>query len=143
MAVRVIAAMFLGALLGIEREVHGRPTGLRTLSLVAAGAAVFTVLGLLKAGPDANRIAAQVVTGVGFLGAGVILHREDRVRGMTTAATVWIAAAIGMSAGYGHLGLAVVVTVLALIALAVLRPLESMWLRREDPPAAAPGDQSE
>lgn len=97
-----LAALF-GALIGLEREVSDKPAGMRTFSIVALGSALFSVVGLVTFDiTDAGaRIAAQVVTGVGFLGAGTILHHRGDVIGLTTAAGIWGAAAIGMGFGFG------------------------------------------
>src|SRR5260370_29402317 len=94
--------MVLGLALGTEREVQGRPAGMRTMALIGAGAGLFTAIGLVPAfgtRVDPTRIAAQIVTGVGFLGAGSILRQGEEVRGLTTAASIWVTAAIGMAGG--------------------------------------------
>lgn len=92
---RLALAGFLGALIGLERELRGYPAGIRTIALVALGACLFTDVSRLMGGND--RVAAQIVTGIGFLGAGVIFREGYTVRGITTAATIWSAAAIGMA----------------------------------------------
>src|SRR3989454_9286220 len=94
---RLVLAGFLGAFIGVEREVRGYPAGIRTLALVALGACLFTDISRLLGGDD--RVAAQVVTGIGFIGAGVIFREGLSVRGITTAATIWAAAAVGMAVG--------------------------------------------
>ena len=101
--VLALTALFAGAIIGTERERHDKPAGLRTLILVCLGAAVYTMASYLFATPsgDPGRIAAQIVTGVGFLGAGAILQSGGIVSGMTTAATVWMTAAVGIVAGSG------------------------------------------
>ncbi|MDQ6918913.1 MAG: MgtC/SapB family protein, partial [Candidatus Dormibacteraeota bacterium] len=101
---RVFIALVLGALIGIEREYRGHPAGVRTLAMVSVGSCIFTAVGIFVFPghvTDPTRIAAQVVTGVGFLGAGAIFRADDGVKGLTTAATVWVVAAIGMSVGFG------------------------------------------
>lgn len=95
---RLALAGVLGAVIGLERELRGYPAGIRTLALVTLGAALFTDASRLFDG-DAGRVAAQIVTGIGFLGAGVIFREGYTVRGITTAATIWSAAAIGMAVG--------------------------------------------
>jgi putative Mg2+ transporter-C (MgtC) family protein len=111
----VLAACLAGAIVGTERERHEKPAGLRTLVLVCLGSAVFTIASFIFATStqDTGRVAAQIVTGIGFLGAGVILHGRSSVTGATTAATIWMTAAIGMVAGAGYawgaLGLSVLV----------------------------------
>ena len=138
---RIFIAAVLGGILGLERDIHGRGAGLRTHLLVSAGAALFMVLSIyisrLAVGipadfnkvTDPGRIAAQIVTGIGFLGAGVIIKEGFTVRGLTTAACLWIAAAIGMSAGAGLYTIATVTTILALFSLVILRRLEHFYRR--------------
>ncbi len=101
MLIPVLLAIFLGGILGWQRERWGKSAGPRTHALVCAGSALFTVLSVsgFGLGSDASRVASQIVVGIGFLGAGIILHRENRVEGLTTAAGLWAAAAIGMALG--------------------------------------------
>jgi putative Mg2+ transporter-C (MgtC) family protein len=132
LGLRLLIALVLGAAIGLEREYHAHPAGLRTLIMVSLGACLFSMLGPLLIQPgskigDPTRIAAQVVTGIGFLGGGAILRTHDRVQGMTTASTIWGVAAIGMAVGFGFYTLAIFATVLSLIALVGIRPLEE-WL---------------
>ncbi len=101
---KLAVALLIGAIIGLEREMHNKSAGLRTITLITVGAALFTILSL-KFEQDA-RIAAQIVSGVGFLGAGVILFAEGRVKGLTTASSIWAAAAAGMSVGMGEFLLA-------------------------------------
>ncbi|MEK7950246.1 MgtC/SapB family protein [Luteolibacter soli] len=100
-----LAAVISGALIGAERERHEKPAGLRTLMLVCLGSAAFTMISyaFTSTTGDSGRVAAQIVTGIGFLGAGAILHDRSNISGMTTAATIWATAAVGMAAGAGHL----------------------------------------
>ena len=102
--VLALAAVLCGLLLGGERQRREKPAGLRTLSLVCLGSAIFTILSFAFTSTtgDSGRVAAQIVTGIGFLGAGVILHGRRVVSGMTTAAIIWVAAAIGMAVGAGY-----------------------------------------
>jgi putative Mg2+ transporter-C (MgtC) family protein len=138
-ALRLCAAAGLGGLLGLERELRGQIAGLRTHLLVSLGACLFTVAsmyavvplgageeGRLDAGVrgDITRIASQVVVGIGFLGGGAILHHGANVRGLTTAANLWLTAAVGLSAGLGFHSAAVAGTLLGLLALSGLRPVE-------------------
>lgn len=120
-------AAALGAAVGLERELGTQPAGLRTHMLVSLGAALFTLAGadLLKGG-DPARVAAQVVTGVGFLGGGAILREGATIRGLTTAASLWVTAAIGLAVGLEHWSAAVVATV---VVVAVLWPTK--YLERE------------
>jgi putative Mg2+ transporter-C (MgtC) family protein len=131
---RLLATVALGGTIGFERERNEQPAGLRTHILVALASATFMVVseyfvyfqhytkdGLINV--DVSRIAAQIVTGIGFLGGGVILRSGMRIKGLTTAASLWLVAAIGMATGAGMYLLAVEVTILALFALEVLRKL--------------------
>lgn len=127
--VRLIAAAVLGALIGWERELMNRSAGLRTHILVSLGSALFTILSLTafrEVGKvnDPARIAAQVVSGIGFLGAGTILKHGATVRGLTSAATLWVVAAIGMAAGSACYVGALATTLIALLTLVSLRMLE-------------------
>ena len=96
--------------MGVERELRGHPAGIKTMGLISIGACMFTALGLLPVfgkNVDPTRIAAQIVTGVGFLGAGAIMRQGDDVRGLTTAASIWVAASLGMAVGFGYFAVAV------------------------------------
>jgi putative Mg2+ transporter-C (MgtC) family protein len=137
--VRILVAAALGGILGIERDIHGRQAGLRTHLLVSAGAALFFILSTHIATfdvivppeftkvTDPGRIAAQIVTGIGFLGAGVILKEGLTVIGLTTAACLWISAAIGMASGAGLYVIATSTTVMALFSLILLRWFERFY----------------
>ncbi|MGB5924697.1 MAG: MgtC/SapB family protein [Dehalococcoidia bacterium] len=116
---RVLLAVALGAAIGYQRERAGKAAGMRTLVLVSAGAALFTVVSIFgfgTEGVDISRVAAGVVVGVGFIGAGVILRgqREEEVAGLTTAATIWVTAGIGLTAGAGMYLVAVIATAVIL-----------------------------
>jgi putative Mg2+ transporter-C (MgtC) family protein len=142
---RVIVALVIGALVGIEREYRGHAAGVRTLAMVSTGACIFTAVGVFVAPAhitDPTRIAAQVVTGVGFLGAGAIFRAEDGVKGLTTAATVWVVAALGMSVGFGLYILATAGAVLVLIGLVLVRPLELRFLRPPNHPMRRRDDEA-
>src|SRR5256712_5056909 len=131
---RLLLAAGLGAAIGLEREYRQKPAGLRTNILIALGSALFTILSSIV-GHDAgtpDRISAQIVTGIGFLGGGAILRSGNTVHGMTTAATIWVNAAIGMAAGAGEYALAAGSTIITLIVLAVLPPIERYFSRRRD-----------
>lgn len=125
LAIRLLIAAGLGAAVGAEREIHGHPAGIRTHMLVALGSGLFTALSIhgfppseAAAGPvDPTRIAAQIVSGIGFLGAGAILKDGVVIRGLTTAASLWATAAVGMAAGAGEHILAVVGAVIILVSL--------------------------
>src|SRR5207245_9331247 len=123
LALRVMIALALGLLIGAEREFRGHPAGLRTMALISAGSCMFTGLGLIPdfgKTVDPTRIAAQIVTGVGFLGAGSILRQGELVRGLTTAASIWVAASLGVAVGFRYYGGAVFVAVLVVLVLLVL-----------------------
>ena len=124
LSVRLIVAALLGLAVGFEREIHGHPAGLRTHMLVAMGSGLFTVLSIHGFGTpsvatpiDPTRIAAQVVSGIGFLGAGAILKDGIVIRGLTTAASLWATSAVGMAAGTGEYVIAAVATATILVSL--------------------------
>ena len=130
---RLLLAAVLGGMLGFERELRQKSAGLRTNILIAVGAALFTVMSYEMAeGPvaDPSRIAAQIVTGIGFLGAGAIMRTGSGVQGLTTAATVWVNAAVGVAAGGGEYRLACIATGVTLLALLLLHPVEGLIDRR-------------
>lgn len=140
LAVRMLIAAALGAAIGLEREIHEHPAGMRTHLLVSLGAAIFTELSIYAfSGPpapngslptDTSRVAAQIVSGIGFLGAGAILKYGTSIRGLTTAASLWTAAAIGMAAGAGEWLIAAVGTFIVLFSL---WPLNALIARLHKP----------
>ena len=119
MFARIVLAAALGTLLGYEREHEGKPAGMRTHGMVGVGAALFTIVSLHGFGGagDPARVAAQIVAGVGFLGAGAILHHRDSIRGLTTAATLWVTAAIGTAVGTGMYTMSIAGAALAFLIL--------------------------
>lgn len=126
---QILLAAFLGLVMGFERHHSGKAAGLRTYALVAMGAALFTILSItgfseFKGIPDPTRVASQVVVGIGFLGAGLIFVRGGSVVGLTTAAGLWVAAAIGMAVGLQMYLAAIFTSVLSLIILWPLKKLE-------------------
>jgi putative Mg2+ transporter-C (MgtC) family protein len=127
--IRLLAATLLGAAVGIERERARKPAGLRTHILVTLGTTVFVLassgVGMVSA--DLSRVIQGIVTGIGFIGAGSILKLSEArdIQGLTTAASIWMASAIGVAVGLGSLGLALLSTVLTLIVLTVMRRIES------------------
>jgi len=131
MVARLLLATLLTGLIGFEREATGKAAGLRTHAMVGFGAAMFTMVSItgFEAG-DPARVAAQIVTGIGFLGAGAIWRSEDRVRGLTTAAGLWAVAAIGMGIGAGLLLLGTVGTMVTLGVLLGLRRIDMVIARR-------------
>ncbi len=120
----LLAAAFFGGVIGYERHIHDKPAGLRTNILICLGACVFTIISTNLAGSEPGRIAAQIVTGIGFLGAGAIIQSGGSVHGLTTAAGIWIVAAIGMACGAGMYFLALIATVITTIVLFLLLPIE-------------------
>lgn len=135
---RLLLASLLGGILGLEREIHGRPAGFRTHLLVCLGSCLFCLSsvefyrifgnfsGSGPVGIDPGRIAAQVVAGIGFLGAGAIIRDRASIRGLTTAACLWVAAALGIACGIGLFYLAICVTVVALLSLLLLKQVEKV-----------------
>jgi putative Mg2+ transporter-C (MgtC) family protein len=132
---RLLVAAVLGGLIGLERELAGKPAGLRTNVLICIGSALLTqlshVMPVMFGGGDPARIAAQVVAGVGFLGAGTILRQRQAVHGLTSAATIWVVMAVGVTVGAGLLRGAVIATVLILGTLVLLRRMEH-WLAGQE-----------
>jgi putative Mg2+ transporter-C (MgtC) family protein len=129
---RVALAAALGGLIGAERELRHKTAGFRTNILIAMGSALFTILsiGFASSGGDPGRIAAQIVTGIGFLCAGAIIRTRSGVHGLTTAATVWVNAALGMAAGSGEYHLAIIGGSTTLAVLLILSPIERSIERR-------------
>ena len=129
--VRLLLAAALGGIIGAERELRQKSAGFRTNILIAIGSALFTI-GSLTLSPQADptRVAAQIVTGIGFLGAGAIIRTHSGVHGLTTAATVWVNAALGMAAGGGLYRLAVLGGAITVSVLLVLSPVERAFERR-------------
>ena len=150
--VRLLVAVGLGAAVGLEREAAGHSAGLRTHITVALGAALYGVIATRGFGDYSDdpgtraelaRAITQVAVGIGFLGAGVIVQQGRRVRGLTTAASIWVVAAIGLAAGTGSLAIAAMTTLLLLVTLLVLRyPSEWLhgWFHRDDQDGRAGDD---
>ena len=142
LTLRLVVALLLGAVIGLERELQRMPAGFRTHALVSLGSAIFTIVSAYAfTGPlsDPTRIAAQIVSGVGFLGGGAILHYGGTVRGLTTAASLWAVAAVGMAAGAGLFIIAAVSAALVIVALEVFQRLERTARRRFNiPPGSRP-----
>jgi putative Mg2+ transporter-C (MgtC) family protein len=125
---RLLVSAALGGIIGLERTVHRKPAGIRTNMFICLGAAMFTILSDVMpdaATGDRTRIASNIVQGVGFLGAGAILHSKGGVSGLTTAATMWVVASIGIAAGAGHYSLAAFATIIMLGALSILGAFEA------------------
>lgn len=128
-ALPLLVAVLAGGLVGIERECRAKSAGFRTMILISVGSCLFTLLSIKMGGPDkeSSRIAASIVTGIGFLGAGAIIKDDQTIRGLTTAASVWVASSLGMAAGLMEYELVGVVTVLTLLVLWVLPPIEGLF----------------
>ena len=136
-AVRIFLAAFLGAIIGIEREAKKRAAGFRTHIIVSVGACLIMLIGIDAIGDissdkarDAARLAGQVVSGIGFLGAGTILQKKNGVSGLTTAATLWLAGAIGLAVGVGYYEGAIIATVICLVTLVSLKGISDLINKR-------------
>lgn len=129
---RIVVAIICGGIIGLERQLRGKPAGIRTSILICLGTEVFVALGALLttdiAGADPSRVVGQVVTGIGFLGAGVIMAKEGLVQGVTSAAVIWMLAAIGSAIGLGHEHGGVVLAVLTVGVLTGVELLETSFL---------------
>jgi len=133
---QLLIATVLGGAIGFQREVAKKAAGIRTYAFVAMGSCLFTIIsriGFQGSAVDPSRIAAQVVVGIGFLGAGLIFHRGEHTEGLTTSAGLWVAAAIGMSVAVSQYALAITTTIIALLLLTVGRRLHvEQWLDRHE-----------
>lgn len=131
LSLRLLAAFLFGGVIGIERDYRSKDAGFRTHFLVSVGAALFTILSVYgfssDTSIDSSRVAAQIVSGVGFLGAGLIIFQRNMVRGLTTAAGIWVTAAIGMACGVGMYWLAAIVTIIVLLGLEVVNGFIPRW----------------
>lgn len=123
-AAQVSVAFVIGAVIGLEREFRSKPAGFRTMILISVGACLYTILSKEANAGSSDRIASNIVTGIGFIGAGVIFKEGITVNGLTTAALIWITAALGMAIGYHNYPVAIVVTIMVVIALFVLEPVQ-------------------
>ncbi len=138
-ATRLVVATILTGIIGIEREIRQKPAGVRTNALIGLGSAIMALTGLTLAttwsgvagGASPDRIASIVVQGVGFLGAGVIIQSMGAVRGLTTAATMWVVAGIGIACGFGLYPIALVATAIVLVLLAIFGPLDARLMGTE------------
>ena len=127
--IKIAISFVLGAFLGMEREYRNKPAGFRTMIMITVGATLFTILSYRINSSTPDRIAANIITGIGFIGAGVIFKEGMKVSGMTTAATIWMASAVGMAVGYGAYYLAGGVTLVMLFTLIMLSRLEVLFDR--------------
>lgn len=123
-AAQVSVAFVIGAIIGLEREFRSKPAGFRTMILICVGSCLYTILSKEIGGDSTDRIASNIVTGIGFIGAGVIFKEGITVNGLTTAALIWVTAALGMAIGYHNYPLAVLVSAMVVIALFVLEPVQ-------------------
>jgi putative Mg2+ transporter-C (MgtC) family protein len=129
-SIRLGAALLIGGLIGVEREYHGKAAGLRTMIMICVGSALFTILSS-RIGSSGDRIAANIVNGIGFLGAGIIFREDNRVKGLTTAATVWVVSALGMCIGAGQYEIAIIGFVLVLGSLLLLVRFDG-WIQKSN-----------
>ena len=130
--IRMVVAMLLGGVIGYNRELDSQPAGLRTHMILVGGACLAMILSVnmgLAANSDPARLAAQVISGIGFLGAGAIMRYGLNVRGLTSASTIWSMAIVGLAVGYGQIWISVVTTALILIALTLVNAIEKKFLR--------------
>jgi putative Mg2+ transporter-C (MgtC) family protein len=132
---RILVAVLSGGVIGLERQIRGKVAGVRTSILICLGTEIFVSLGASFPADiaDPTRVVGQVVTGIGFLGAGVILSRGDRILGVTTAAVIWILAAIGAMIGLGHLQAAMVLTLVCVLVLVGVERLEYLGRGKRGP----------
>ncbi len=127
---KILLAIFCGSLIGLERELKEKPAGIKTYMLICTGATLFTIISIAFSdfygpGNEPSRVAAQIITGVGFIGAGTIMFAQGYVRGLTSAAAIWMSAAIGMSIGIGMYMFSVIVTLIIILSLVAIGRLES------------------
>ena len=137
--VRLLAAACLGGLIGVEREKHGKEAGFRTYAIVCLGSALIMIVSVRifeiyqgVAAVDPSRIAAQVVSGIGFLGAGAIIRFPEKISGLTTAAGIWVASGIGLACGMGEYHAAIFTTVLTLLILTLVSFINRKFFRGRD-----------
>ena len=126
---RLVAAIIAGAIIGFEGEMYEKPSGFRTNILITLGSALLSIISIIAAqtyGGEATRIAAQIVTGIGFIGAGVIVHYRYHVQGITTAATIYVNAAIGITVGYGYIYSGVAIALVVFLILVFLRSVDAL-----------------
>jgi putative Mg2+ transporter-C (MgtC) family protein len=134
--IRLLSAVVLGSLLGLQRSLIGKMAGMRTYALVSLGSALFVIVSQMAASPYINitnfdplRVAAQIIAGIGFIGAGLIIFQENKLNGLTTAAGLWVSAGLGMAAGFGLYFPALVTTILALTIFSIFWYIETGIVR--------------
>jgi putative Mg2+ transporter-C (MgtC) family protein len=137
--IRLIASALLGAVIGLQRERAGKPAGIKTHILATLGTTVFVLAcaGYGMSSDGLSRVIQGIVTGIGFLGAGAILKLDESrdIKGLTTAASIWISAAIGVAVGLGSLGLALLATILTMLVLAIIGSMELRYFKKHEPHA--------
>ncbi len=137
--IRMVAAALLGAVIGLQRERAGKPAGIKTHILATLGTTVFVLAcaGYGMSSDGLSRVIQGIVTGIGFLGAGAILKLDDKrdIKGLTTAASIWISAAIGVAVGLGGLGLALLATILTMLVLAIIGSMELRFFKKDGAPS--------
>ena len=126
---QVVFAFLIGAIIGIEREFRSKPAGFRTMILICVGSCLFTILSKESDGGSADRIESNIVTGIGFIGAGVIFKEGISINGITTAALIWVTAALGMAIGFHNYPLTIVVAAIVVIVLFILEPVQRYFER--------------
>ncbi|MFZ6655779.1 MgtC/SapB family protein [Undibacterium sp. TJN19] len=147
---RLVSAVLIGGVIGLDRNLHGKPTGIKTLGLVAMGASLLSMTGMNFSMVQGNldtssvsRVIQGIITGIGFLGAGVITHDlvKDRIHGLTTAASIWVTAALGIVCGVGYWQIAGIAMIIVVLLFTIGRPLEKMlhqkWLAKSTEERAA------
>jgi putative Mg2+ transporter-C (MgtC) family protein len=122
--IKLVVSTVLGLLIGFERAVHEKPAGMRTHSLVCVGSTLFTIISMSIMGGEPSRIAAGIVTGIGFLGAGIIFRSESKMKGITTAAELWVLASIGLAVGIGFYFAALITTLIVIFILVPMKYVE-------------------
>jgi putative Mg2+ transporter-C (MgtC) family protein len=125
--ISLTVSVILGSIIGYERHIHDKPAGLRTNALICLGSCAFTIISTSLPGADTGRIAAQIITGIGFIGAGSIIQSSGSIHGLTTAAGIWIVAAIGMACGAQMYFIALLAAALTLAVLILLPPIEKKF----------------
>lgn len=124
--VKLLLAILIGGIIGLERELHSKAAGLRTITLITIGATLFTIISEKFSDPATARVAANIIPGIGFLGAGVILFSEGKLKGLTTASSIWAAAALGMAVGTGQYLLAGAATLVVVVVLVLFSRFDQL-----------------
>jgi len=125
--IKVLCAIVIGFIVGFERQIHSHDAGIKTNILVCLGACMFSIISYSIGGVDVGRIAAQIISGIGFLGAGTIIKEKGNIRGLTTASILWTSAALGMCIGFGKYSLALIAVVAMQLTLFIIKKAEHLW----------------